>query len=147
MSSDFLLDVVIELDLQPAGVLTSERNSKAADRSATVKGPFDRHITAGRRISVTSLEGMGDVHVLCVHATPNVLRLTTQFFLNMPTVAVRKTRAERLELNFTKGLRRLLIEAGLDPTGGRSIPIDVRQIKRGRHFEWECVQRGQGRPI
>ncbi|NNN15580.1 MAG: hypothetical protein HKL82_06965 [Acidimicrobiaceae bacterium] len=144
MSIDPLFDMVIELDLQPAG--GTGKNEAVTSRN-TVKGPFDRRITAGRRISVTSLDGLRDLQALCVLASPNLLKLTTKFVLNAPTVVVRKTRAGRLELDFTKGLRRMLIDARLDPTVGKSIPIDVYLIKRGRHFEFECVRRGKGRPI
>lgn len=145
--SESEFNLTIELDLQPLGDPAETRIGKAVPRRSTSKGPFDRHITVGRCISITSLEGLDSVHSLCVIASPYVMRLTTQFFPNAPTVRVRRTRAGRLELDFTKALRQMLIDALLDPVDDKSVPIDVYVIKRGRHIELECVRRGKGRPM
>lgn len=142
-----MLGIVVEIDLPPDGDPRKERKGRTHVRRDAVQGPFDRRITAARRISVTGLEGLKNVDLLCVHASPNLLRLTTQLFLNVPVVKVRKTRAGRLELDFTRDLRSLLVDADLDPRDGQSIQIDVFRISRGQHLELECVRRGKGRPI
>ncbi len=113
-----------------------------------VKGPIDRRLTAGRRLSVTGIHELAEVHALSVHASSGILTLSSRLLQNVPAVAVRRTKAGRLELDFTKRFWRTLAIAGLDPVGGKSIPLDVFVVLRGGgHVELSCVRRGKHRPV
>ncbi len=137
----------IDLGLRPVSESQNSNKSILSRRRVRIDGPFDRHITEGRRISVTSLEALNGVDLLCVFASPGLIRMTTQFFPHAPTVIVKQSKAGRREINLTGCHRLLLVSAGLNPTGNGSIAVELWVEKRGGYVELKCVQRGKGNPF
>ncbi|WP_298210400.1 hypothetical protein [Ferrimicrobium sp.] len=148
MEFESLADLGVSLETSPLIEAKTARSVVPTRKARPVlTGPFDRRISSQRRISITGLirdEQIGD---LSVRASRGVLRLSTAFFVDIQVVCIRTTRAGRREIDLTGVLRKLLAQAELDPVDGKSIPLDVYKIRRGRYVELECVRRGKRRPL